>query len=85
MCPMSKENKPQSSFSYSKWYIPMRITALIEAVIGTFLTLFGPEKLLDMTDIMTEGWFEEIDLESITSIGITLIIIYDLSFVLSVS
>lgn len=86
---MSKENKPQSSFSkllrYSKRYVPMMIIALIGSVIGTFLTLFGPEKLSDMTDIMTEGLFGEIDLEAITSIGITLIIIYGLSFVLSLS
>lgn len=86
---MSKENKSKSSFSkllrYCKRYIPMMIVAVLGAIIGTFLTLFGPDKLSEMTDIMTQGLFSGIDLEAITSIGMTLIVIYGTSFILSLS
>lgn len=86
---MSKKNKPESSFSkllrYCKRYVPIIIIALIGAAIGTFLTLFGPDKLSEMTDLISEGLFGEIDLEAITSIGVTLVIIYGISFILSLS
>ncbi|MFQ7057911.1 MAG: ABC transporter ATP-binding protein [Turicibacter sanguinis] len=84
-----KKDKNESSLiklvHYCRRYLPMMIIALIGAGIGTSLTLFGPDKLSEMTDLMTEGLFGEIDIEAISSIGMTLIIIYGISFVLSLS
>ncbi|MCU7212163.1 ABC transporter ATP-binding protein [Turicibacter sanguinis] len=86
---MRKKDKNESSLiklvHYCRRYLPMMIIALIGAGIGTSLTLFGPDKLSEMTDLMTEGLFGEIDIEAISSIGMTLIIIYGISFVLSLS
>lgn len=86
---MRKKDKNESSLiklvHYCRRYLPMMIIALIGAGIGTALTLFGPDKLSEMTDLMTEGLFGEIDIEAISSIGMTLIIIYGISFVLSLS
>lgn len=86
---MRKKDKNESSLiklvHYCRRYLPMMIIALIGAGIGTSLTLFGPDKLSEMTDLMTEGLFGEIDIEAISSIGMTLVIIYGISFVLSLS
>lgn len=86
---MRKKDKNESSLiklvHYCRRYLPMMIIALIGAGIGTALTLFGPDKLSEMTDLMTEGLFGEIDIEAISSIGMTLVIIYGISFALSLS
>lgn len=84
---MSQINERKGSlgklFHYCRRYLPFIIVALIGAAIGTFLTLFGPDKLSEMTDLMTEGLFGSMDLDAIASIGWTLVIIYGISFVLS--
>lgn len=86
---MNKKDKVESSFGkllrYCKQYVPFIILSLVAAAIGTILTLFGPDKLSEMTDLMTEGLFGEIDLDAIVSIAITLLIMYVSSFVLSLS
>ena len=86
---MRKMEKKESSFlkllKYCKKYTVYIVVALIGSVIGTLLTLFGPDKLSEMTDIMTNGLMGELDLEGITSIGITLVMIYAVSFILSLT
>lgn len=86
---MRKMEKKESSFlkllNYCKKYTVQIIVALIGSVIGTLLTLFGPDKLSEMTDIMTNGLMGELDLEGITSIGLTLVMIYAVSFILSLT
>ena len=47
--------------------------------------LLGPDKLSEMTDLMTNGLMGELDLKGITSIGITLVMIYAVSFILSLT
>ncbi len=86
---MRKMEKKESSFlkllNYCKKYTVQIIVALIGSVIGTLLTLFGPDKLSEMTDLMTNGLMGELDLEGITSIGLTLVMIYAVSFILSLT
>ncbi len=72
------------------------ITAIIFAVAGTVLTLIGPNKISELTDIITEavpflnpitGALENtgmsIDMQVVLEIGIFLIIIYGLSAIFS--
>lgn len=86
---MRKMEKKESSFlkllKYCKKYTVQIIVALIGSVIGTLLTLLGPDKLSEMTDLMTNGLMGELDLKGITSIGITLVMIYAVSFILSLT
>lgn len=86
---MRKMEKKESSFlkllNYCKKYTVYIVVALIGSVIGTLLTLFGPDKLSEMTDLMTNGLMGELDLEGITSIGLTLVMIYAVSFILSLT
>lgn len=68
-------------FSYSnKLKIPM-IIAFLFAIIGAVLTIIGPNLLSQITDLISDSLFAEIDLGAIASIGILLLIIYGLSAV----
>ena len=84
---MNQTNEQKGSliklFHYCRKYLPLILIALTGASIGTVLTLFGPDKLSEMTDLITSGLFGSMDLEAIADIGWTLVIIYVVSFVLS--
>lgn len=86
---MSKKKKSEKNLgkliTYCKKYIPVIVIALISSVIGTILSLIGPDKLSEMTDIITDGIMTNINLEKITSIGLTLVAIYVLSAILTFS
>ena len=68
---------------YCKKYWTVMIIALFCAAIGTVLTLIGPDKLSELTDLITQGIVTGIDMDGITKIGLTLVVFYGLSFVLS--
>ncbi len=86
---MDKKKKPEKNLgkliAYSKSYMPIVAITLICAVVATILSLLGPDKLSEMTDIITEGILSTIDIEKITSIGITLVIMYGISIVLNLT
>lgn len=68
-------------FSYSgKLKVPMTV-ALLFAVIGAILTIIGPNLLSDITDLISDSLFEEIDLSAIAHVGILLLAIYGCSAV----
>ena len=69
---------------YCRAYRPHLIFALICAFVGTVLTLLGPGKIADLTDVIAEGLFTGIDLGKVGRIGQTLICFYLASFLLSV-
>ena len=54
---------------YCRKYLAVIIIALVCAVIGTVLTLVGPDKLSDMTDAITDGVTP--DMEKLTEISET--------------
>ena len=64
------------------FWVPVGI-ALLCAMGGTILTLLGPDRLSDMTDLIGEGILGDLDMEAIMSIGFTLIAFYAASFLLS--
>lgn len=86
---MDKNKKSEKGLgkltTYCKNHIPVIVIALIAAIIGTILSLFGPDKLSEMTDVMTAGLMGNIDMDKITSIGLSLIAIYIISTVLSLT
>ena len=61
---------------YCKRYLAVIIVALICAVAGTILTILGPDKLSDLTKVITEGIATGIDMERVKSIGLTLVAFY---------
>ena len=68
---------------YCKRYLAVIVVALICAVAGTMLTILGPDKLSDLTKVITEGIATGIDMERVKSIGLTLVAFYVGSAILS--
>ena len=68
---------------YCNRYLAVIVIALICAVGGTVLTILGPDKLSDLTKVITEGIATGIDLDKVKSIGLTLVAFYACSAILS--
>lgn len=68
---------------YCKIYMWHIIIAFIFAIIGTVFNLVGPDRLSEVTDIITAGITGEIDLEKIKNIGLLLVTLYIFGFILS--
>lgn len=69
---------------YCRKYWVAIIIAFCAATIGTVLTLLGPDKLSQMTKLITDGIATDIDLGSVAKIGFMLIAFYICSWLLSV-
>lgn len=63
-------------FRYMRQYKVIVVFALIMAALGAVLTIVGPNKIGEMTDLMRDGLFGEIDMAAIGRIGITMLAIY---------
>lgn len=70
---------------YCKKYWTFIIVALICASCGTVLTLLGPDKLSELTDLITKGIMTNIDMDGVAKIGFTLIAFYATSTMLSLT
>lgn len=68
---------------YCKSYLAVLIIAVICAIGGTVFTLLGPDKLSDMTKVISEGMLTGIDMDKVMKIGCTLITFYVCSAILS--
>ena len=62
--------------AYCRRYLPAIIIAVLLAVTGTIFNLIGPDKLADMTNLITEGLSGSIDLDAVISIAVFLAILY---------
>ena len=65
------------------WMKIIRYCKRYLAVAGTILTILGPDKLSDLTKVITEGIATGIDMERVKSIGLTLVVFYVGSAILS--
>ena len=68
---------------YCKKYLPIIIVAILCAVFGTIFNLMGPDKLADLTKVITDGLATGIDLNAVTKIGLTLVVFYICGAILS--
>ncbi|MGN1401370.1 MAG: ABC transporter ATP-binding protein [Bacillus sp. (in: firmicutes)] len=83
--------EPKASFGetwgkligYCKPYLPIIGLAFTLAIVGTILTINGPDKLSEMTDEITAGLISSINMEAVTKIGFTLIVLYVFSALFS--
>lgn len=88
---MGKKNKSNSKgglldlIKYMKKHAIYLVLALIFAIGGSVITVYGPEKLSEITDIITEGIMTGIDMDKIYEVGIFMAILYAISIVLSYS
>ena len=70
-------------FTYSSKLKVPSLIAFLFAVAGAILTIIGPNLLSQITDLISDALGGEIDLAAIGRIGVTLLIIYGLSAVLT--
>ena len=74
------ENKKTPLFTQMKPYIkgfqfPF-VIAVIGAIISSIITVFGPYKLREITNLITDGLVGEMDLGTISNIGLFLALLY---------
>ncbi|MBO5260368.1 MAG: ABC transporter ATP-binding protein [Agathobacter sp.] len=85
--PMEKSKDFKGTWSklllYCKKYWAAMIISLGAAAIGTVLTLLGPDKISELTKIISEGILTGIDLDAVGKVGCTLVIFYATSWLLS--
>ena len=73
----------QKMIHYAKPQIPFVIIALFCAAIGTAISLIGPRKISDITDLITDGLLTGIDIGAVTKICVTLIVLYGVSWLMT--
>lgn len=66
--------------SYCKKYGFVVLLAAALSVIGTVFNIIGPDKLSDMTNLITDGITEGIDLNRVQEIAVLLVVLYGLGF-----
>lgn len=66
--------------AYCKAYIPYILFALVLAFVGAAFTVYGPELLSEMTDIIQRGLLTTIDLDAIQRVGFLLAALYGFGF-----
>lgn len=71
---------------YCRKYLVISVIAILCSAIGTVLMLIGPDKLSELTDTITEGIMPpatSIDMDRVVQIGLTLVVFYLMSYLLS--
>lgn len=66
---------------YCKKSFPVMIIAMILSVTGTILNIIGPDKLSDITNLITDGFMTGIDIDAVTKIAVLLVVLYGLGFI----
>ncbi len=87
---MRRRNNEKADFKYlkplieflGKTKIPL-ILAIIFSVLGTVFTIIGPTFLSKITDLITEGFTGDINLDAIAKIGFIMLGLYICAFILS--
>jgi len=70
---------------YNKPFIGLVCIALILSMASSILSIVGPDKLKDMTNVIVEGLLTGINLEKIKEIGLLLVCFYSLSLIFNYS
>lgn len=68
---------------YEKNLTPFYIIAMLCAVASSICSIIGPNKISNLTDVITQGLRGKIDLEQVKNIAIFLVILYVTSAILS--
>lgn len=68
---------------YCKQYSAIIVLSLIFAVGGTVLTLIGPDKISDLTNLIEQGFMSGIDMAAVAKIGFLLTALYAISFIIT--
>lgn len=81
------ENKKQigsavkRSAAYMKSSVPLVVVALVLAAASAVITIIGPDKIGEITNLISQGLYTEIDISKVTQIGLLLVVLYCISAV----
>jgi ATP-binding cassette subfamily B protein len=70
---------------YEKSLIPFYIISMVFAIISSICSIVGPNRISDLTDVITQGLRGSIDFTQVKSIALSLVILYLASAILSFS
>lgn len=68
---------------YCGKYLPLVMVAMVLAMVSAVCSLVGPDKLSDMTDLITQGLMAGVDIKGVEKIAFTLVFLYGISAVFS--
>jgi len=66
---------------YCRPLMPIIIISILLAFLSSILAIIGPDKLKDMTNVITKGLMGKINLNKIKNIAFLLVVFYSLSFI----
>lgn len=69
--------------SYCKPFLSAILLALVLAIVGTLFSIYGPNKLGEITDLILEGIGGVINISEVRNIALLLAVLYGLSFIFS--
>lgn len=69
--------------TFCRPFVPAVIVAMLCAVGGAVFTVIGPDKVSDLTNLISEGFLTGIDFDAVLSICYTLVAFYAASWLLS--
>ncbi|WP_455238118.1 ABC transporter ATP-binding protein [Streptococcus sp.] len=70
---------------YLKGFHLFFLSAILFSIVSSVITVIGPDKLKEITDTITKGMGGDIDIDKITSIALTLAILYGVGALVSYS
>lgn len=70
---------------YLKGFHLFFLVAILFSIVSSIITVIGPDKLKEITDTITKGMGGAIDIDKITSIALTLAILYGVGALVSYS
>lgn len=71
----------KKTFTFNKKLLPFIVIALILSGLSSVLSIIGPDKLKEITNIIIEGIMTNINTDKVVEIGLTLVILYSLSWI----
>ena len=73
----------KSLMGHCKKYMPVIVLSMILACMGAILSLYGPNKLKDLTNLITEGMAGSVNIKAVLNVCYLLVGIYACSFIFS--
>ena len=81
------ENKKMSLWKQCRPFLaglqPPLLVAVVAAICSSIITVYGPTKIKEITNLISDGLMTEIDLEAVSSIASFLVILYVLGIILN--
>lgn len=81
MKPKNMKQTYKDLLAYINVYLPIVIVALVLAMGAAVISLIGPRKLSEITDLITEGLTGQLDIAAIEKIALLLVTLYVISYI----